>query len=239
MVKKRGINTHQNSSALAVILLTIVITVLIASFIIFFLQKANLRKAEANLQNEITALKNQTASVQNKTEDDNNVKAEQAQIETVPMVNEFNANTDIKFSKCGVSGAFRLEKWYPAFTEKLKTINLVPKNVTSACYSDGGNMLIFIAQAGKYCEGPKVYRYNLETTNIAAAEVLNKGVSCLGSLKEFGKREGNIINAIAPGGDGGCRREEHYNYDFIKNTVELIKSRSLCDGDKDWKWTNY
>jgi len=237
MIKNRGSKTPQNSSAIAVILLILVITAIISSFAIFIMQKANVKQSEIELQDQVMALKTQIALNKTKIQPDNALKIEQPKVETAP--NEFDSNTVVKFAKCGVAGAFRLEKWYQAFTDKLKIINAVPKDISSACYSDSGNMLIFIAQAGKYCEGPKVYRYNLTTTNISVAEVLNKGVTCLGSLKEFGKREGNVIGAVAPGGDGGCRREEHYNYDFIKNTVELIKSRSLCDGDKEWKWTEY
>ena len=247
MIKNRRPKTPQSSSAIAVFLLALVIIAIISSFAFSVLQKSKMQKAETSLQNEVMALKTQIA-LKNKTNShaDNAVKLDQPQIEaapneiaTVPKENEFDPNIEVKFTKCGVAGAFRLEKWYPAFTEKLKTINIVPKNVSSACYSDSGNMLIFIAQSGTYCEGPKVYRYNMATTNIASAEVMNKGVTCLGSLKEFGKREGNAIKAVAPGGEGGCRREEHYNYDFIRNTVELIKSRSLCEGDKEWKWTEY
>lgn len=239
MIKKRGAKTSQDSSAVAVILLILVITAVISSFAIFINQKANVKKSEIELQNQVTELKTQIALNKTKSQPPDTFKAEQPKIETATKENEFDPNIEVKFTKCGVAGAFRLEDWYPAFTDKLKTINLVPKNVSSACYSDSGNILIFIAQSGTYCEGPKVYRYNLTTTNISAAEVLNKGVTCLGQLKEFGKRTGSVITAVAPGGEGGCRREEHYNYDFIKNTAELIKSRSLCEGDKEWKWTEY
>lgn len=239
MAKNRGIKNPQNSSSVAVFLLVIIIIAIVSSFVVFSWQKTNLRNAETDLQNEVMAIKNQISTVQNNIQTDTAGKSEQPKTEIAPKENEFDPNIEVKFTKCGVAGAFRFEKWYPAFKEKIKTINAVPKTVTSSCYSDSGNMLVFIAQAGKYCEGPKVYRYNIKTDNISAADVLNKGVSCLGSLKEFGKREGNVITAIAPGGDGGCRREEHYNYDFIKNIVELVKSRSLCDGDKEWKWTEY
>jgi type II secretory pathway pseudopilin PulG len=238
MAKKNISRYTQSPSVSTAVLVTILIIAFITALAVYVWQKGKADMAEKNLTAEINSIKNQITLTQNEKPADNSGVTVQPKTETAPD-NEFDPNMEVKFSKCGVAGAFRLEAWYPAFTEKLKTLNLVPKNVTSACFSDSGKMFIFIAQPGAYCEGPKVYRYNMITTNIAAAEVLNKGVTCLGSLKEFGKRNGNVIGAIAPGGDGGCRREEHYNYDFIKNIVELIKSRSLCDGDKEWKWTEY
>jgi len=232
MLEKLYIKHSHSRNTFALILLAVILTAIVFALIMYFWQKS-IPFAEKNLQNEIKALKNQIAMMQKETSDDApRTAVNEAQ-------NGFNFSSDTSFKECGYAGLFRFKKWYPEFTEKLKEKGLTPKGISSACLSDKDEMLIFIAQEGKYCEGPKIYRYNIQKPYIESATVNNKGVLCLGSLDKFGKREGNVISVVVPGGDGGCRREEYYNYDFIKNTVELIKTRSLCQGDTDWKWTEY
>jgi len=236
MLKKLLIKHSQNQYIFALLLLAVILTVIIFTFIMYFWQKSVASAEKNNLQNEIKSLRNGITLIQKNTA---KTISEPSKEIAQDGNNVFTFNPDINFKECGYASLFKFEKWYPDFVLKLKEKGLTPKGISSSCLSDKAEMLIFIAQEGKYCEGPKIYRYNIQKPYIESATVNNKGVLCLGSLDKFGKREGNVISVVAPGGDGGCRREEHYNYDFIKNTIELIKSRSLCQGDTDWKWTEY
>ena len=233
MAKKNKANIRLEK-IISVTLIVIFIAAFFISLGIFDWQKRKADIAEHKLQEQMDSYKNIITEFNKMPKSEPGISDEDVQV----IKDEYSADAGISFSECGLAGYFKKQEWYQGLLDKLAKNSLTAKNISGACLSADKSMFIFIAQSGTYCEGPKMYRYNTINGNLALASVIDKGISCLGSLKTFGKRDGNVIHMVAPG-NGECRREEYYDYNFIQNSVELKKSRSLCDGDSNWKVTEY
>lgn len=239
MAKKEVKKSTQYPSTVGAIFLAIIITAFIATLGLYAYQRASLQKTQEEHAIKMNALGEQLAETQNtveKTTTDTTLpeSAKSPETETAPV-----PDVEFPFEKCGVFGAFIYEDWYNKLKDDLAEIGLIPKDASSACYSSKGNMVAVIAQKGKDCEGPKIYKFRTDTNTFGAAKVDDKGVSCLSPLDVFGKRNKYVIGASGERKNSKCDYKDYFEYNYGKNTIELTEIRYKCEGDADWKSTVY
>lgn len=164
---------------------------------------------------------------------------------------------EISFDGCGKLSKYENKPWYPELaknttlsvepvivknvkTEEYKVRdNATLKNVYDACFSENGNLLVMLIPGG-YAQGPTIYRFDTKTYKLDRATLEDNERGWLASPYEFGKRTGNIIYLEGTSGDAGAGSTMYYEYDFVKNTVELKKEYNFI-GDPDttngtWKY---
>ena len=233
---RRTIKCSQYPTTIGVIILTVVITAFFTSLVVSLWQGSSYRIMENELRTEIESLKSQIMHMGGGKDSE----APESSSGEEPESAEKSA-VEIRFDNCGIMSEYADKEWYPRFEQELKEFKYLPMDISSACYSENGNMLVFIAQRGEYCEGPKVFKFDTlaSTFPISQAVVINKGLACLGSLDQFGRRVGNVIKLVGETGDAGCQFKHNFDYDFRKNAIEIMRSGMFCEGDAAWGWTDY
>ena len=131
--------------------------------------------------------------------------------------------------------------WLPSFQTVIAVSGENDATIGDSCLSlDGKTALVLIV--GDYCEGPTVYRYDIETKIAKKAQLNDHKRGCLASPTTFGTdwKDNTLHLVTSGGGDGGCQSTMYFDYTLATNTVELKKEHSTCDEDKtDGTWTNY
>ncbi|MBI5413901.1 hypothetical protein HZA38_00085 [Candidatus Peregrinibacteria bacterium] len=141
----------------------------------------------------------------------------------------------ITFDGCKKIPEYSEEEWYSGFKSIAQEFF---SQISDACYSQNGGMLLSLVH-GEYCESGSIYKYTIKSSSLEKATLNEKGRGCLAGMKNFGKREGNIIKMEGFGGDAGCSSKMFYDYDFLGNKVMLVKEYNICEGDKEGVWRNY
>lgn len=241
--KQTTIRCAQFPEAMGVILLTIVVTAFVVGTGVYFWQNTSNKIAENTLNNKISILENRldNSDLMKKVEDDaspiQGATIEPAEgSEPVEAVKE-PVYKDIRFDKCGQISLFIYEDWYLSFADGIKKQFVEPDDITSACYSNDGDMLIALVYTD-YCTPPAIFKFNTQTKTLGITKIDGKGVNCISSPEVFGKRVDNVIKLVGTDGDAGCNWENHYDYHFQKNILELKRQYFVCEG-KEGKWTNY
>ena len=240
--KQTTIRCNQFPETMGVILLTIVVTTFVVGTGVYFWLNTSEKAAENALNNKINTLE---------TELYDSVNEDSARTEEIPIEEpkeglleeslegllEEPVYKDIRFDKCGQISLFIYEDWYSSFADDIKKQFVEPDRITSACYSDDGNMLIALAYTD-YCTPPAIFKFNTQTKTLGITKIDGKGVGCISSPKVFGKRVDNVIKLVGTDGDAGCNWENHYDYHFQKNVLELKRKYFVCEG-KEGEWTEY
>ncbi|MBN2096666.1 hypothetical protein JW752_04730 [Candidatus Peregrinibacteria bacterium] len=230
--RKTTIRCTQYPETMGVILLTIVVTAFVVGTGVYFWQNTSAKRVEKNLTTQINTLESRLVT----TEKDSAVlpakEAPEKSAEEAPEVVSV-----APFTRCAHLSTFIYDSWYPDFRKIAMEKGVSLTAATSACFSEKGQILIFIIPRGQ-CQSSSIYRYNLEKETLFKAEVDDKGRGCLATIEEFGKREGAVIKLEAVEEKNGCRTEQYFDYDYTKNTLTLKREYGICDG-KEGKWTDY
>lgn len=141
---------------------------------------------------------------------------------------------EITFDKCGHVTSFIFEDWYGKLESAATAFNVNLREGASACYSEAGNTLVFLIPA-EGCTMGDFYRFNPLTGQLNKAAFNGKGVGCTPSPELFGKREGSVLKMTGYT-VSDCKWKTYYDYNYLKNTVELYDYRTFCAGDTEWKW---
>jgi len=212
-------------------LLTIIVTAFIVGTGVYFWQSASASRVEKNLTSQISVLKNRLAAM----EETSAVMPETEEEETAEQGPEMVSVAP--FTQCAHLSTFIYDSWYPDFRKEALKKGVSLAAATSACYSESGQLLIFIIPRGQ-CQSSSIYRYNLVKETLFKAEVDDKGRGCLATIEEFGKREGAVIKLEAVEEKNDCRTEQYFDYDYTKNILTLKREYGICEG-KEGKWIDY
>ena len=131
---------------------------------------------------------------------------------------------EIPFASCGDADKYSGKNWFFSFSEQIKDI----ENIQVMCLSKDGFLAIVIYNQASYCSRGKIYRYYTQDDSLQEADILGEVHDCSAGFYDIGKREANIIPVYASTGDAGCSFETTFDYDYIKNTVKLVKGCSKC-----------
>lgn len=187
----------------------------------FEAQNASLKQQIADLETQIEELKNPPPP------------PPEAILSSLPT------GMEIKFDSCGALASYSSKDWYAAFAQTAASAQLDVKNIKNVCYSENGKILVTLIPGDfKNCTNGIVARYDVTSGSIQQALINSKEQKCLGWPSQFGKREGTIIKMEGPAFGEGCKDKMYFDYDFVKNTMELKKVYTTCD-DKPPQWTNY
>jgi len=234
MAKKSSKKAPLFPSSITAGTLAVVLTFFIVTFAVYLAQKASLKSAEEEYDNEVKIMENQVADIKGKV-----VKNEVKKPTNVEIEVSTGPDVEFAFEKCGFLSNFIYEDWYPKLKTNLDKLNIQPKSISSSCHSTKGNMIVFITQTGKDCEGPKVYKFKTDTSTFGLAKVISKGAACLSPLDVFGTRDKHIIDVTGQRSVKGCIYKDYFEYNYGKNTVELTQIRYRCEGSTEWKSTVY
>ncbi|HBB02750.1 MAG: hypothetical protein US89_C0009G0068 [Candidatus Peregrinibacteria bacterium GW2011_GWF2_38_29] len=161
--------------------------------------------------------------------------AEKAKFQLTKTVTPMVPATDVKFASCGVLSSYSSKIWYPKLQAAAAELKIVLNPASESCFSENGGILTINAiSPDKACtQTGAIYNFSISSNNFIRATVNNKNVKgCLVWPTTFGKRDGTIIKMEGSFGEG-CRTTMYYDYDFIKNNLELKKSLTKCDGKPD------
>lgn len=223
-----------------IVVLAVVATALFVGSLTFAWLNSKTMKTEYELKTEINTLHNKIIDIAKFIEmPDAEYTASSAKSSAPSTSQSAQDVKEFRFTSCGYASKYVYEDWYDNMRNKLSEIGLSPKSVTSACYSEEGSILILIAQKGAYCEGPQVYKYNISINKLLPATVLSKDIPCLPPVNTFGKRNADLIRIETEGEEAGCKWETAYDYDYIKNAIELKSKRTICEGDASWTVKEY
>jgi|GEM_PF-6655660 len=149
---------------------------------------------------------------------------------------------EVKFNSCGSMADYKTQNWYAALIQTAAANQISIDKIKNACYSENGKILVML-EPGAYCTNGAIYNYNIASNTITKASVNDKKRGCLGWPTSFGKREGTVIKMEGSTSESGCETKMYFDYDFIKNVIELKKEGNRCmNPDKKWseyKWINY
>lgn len=235
--KQTTIRCTQFPESMGVVLLTIVVTAFVVGTGVYFWQNALDKIAENTLNNKIDILESRLGNSDSMEEESPKELPGELLEESPEELPEEPVYKDIRFDKCGQISMFIYEDWYSSFVDGIKKQFVEPGDITSACYSDDGDMLIALAYTD-YCTPPAIFKFNTQTKTLGRTKIDGKGVNCISSPEVFGKRVDNVIKLVGTDGDAGCNWENHYDYHFQKNVLELKRQYFVCEG-KEGKWTDY
>jgi hypothetical protein len=140
---------------------------------------------------------------------------------------------EVKFTECAHVTNFMYRDWYASLKDAAFKLNINLREGSSSCYSEAGNTLIFLIPK-EDCDMGDFYRFNTLTRHINKASFLNKGLNCTPSPQALGKREGEVIKLTGSAEKLGCKWKVNYDYNYVKNTVEPMSYRTLCEGESEW-----
>jgi len=115
---------------------------------------------------------------------------------------------------------------------------LVPKIISDIYFSERENLLLVISP-GEYCGSGTLYKYDIKEDSLEEVVLDKKGRGCVSSMRDFGKREGSVLEITGFGGDAGCGVSAFYEYNIFDNQVELKKELISCEGDIEDQLINY
>jgi len=116
--------------------------------------------------------------------------------------------------------------------------SLAPKIISDVYFSEKENLLLLISP-GAYCESGTLYEYNIKQDSLVEVDLDTKGRGCLSSMRDFGDREGDVLEIKGYGGDAGMVVDSFFEYDISKNEVELTKEHISSESDPEGQWINY
>lgn len=143
---------------------------------------------------------------------------------------------DFKFDSCGNLDTYAAEPFsadllqklgtlqrylQPAFVSLKGTTKIKKEDISDACHSQAGNIVIMLAKGNEYCERGVIIKYETDTGSIALAD-FSPSMETLGrcgSLQNFGKRSGRFIETRAATGDAGVGVKWDLRYDYIENAL--------------------
>lgn len=150
------------------------------------------------------------------------------------------------FDACGKPSTYAGKAWAPDIRLAMEAHGMTWDDdaVGDVCMALDERMVIF-TRPGGYCEGGRVFRYDVGRAVLEQASVdwKTRGGGCLAPIAEFGKRSGGVIPVTGAFGDAGYLAELHYLYDVSRNHVTLSAVRSVDASGQDGKetetWTRY
>lgn len=154
----------------------------------------------------------------------------------VPTINTI-LKEEVKFDECGHVTTFIFKDWYAKLESAATALNVNLRDGASACYSENGNTLVFLIPA-EGCTMGDFYRFNPLTGQLNKAAFNGKGAECTPSPTLLGKREGVVLK-MTGSAQADCKWKTYYDYNYLKNTVELYDYRTLCAGDTEWQWAEF
>lgn len=155
------------------------------------------------------------------------------------------------FDDCGKLSMYETQAWYnefqssavPLFKEfrsvgsdgvVIKEEPATLEDISDACYSENGNLFIVLIP-GDYLAGPSIYSFDTESFELNRATFDDKDQKGLSSPKEFGQVTESGIGLTGRGGDAGTTVDMFYNYNFVENSIELIKSCTSSESSPEEK----
>jgi hypothetical protein len=154
------------------------------------------------------------------------------------IANEMVDSTKIEFDGCGKADKYSSEAWYRYVVSRLGELKQSEAGIFDVCQSLDKSLVIILTNGGgadgliPYCEAGSLFQYSVENKTLSQAKIDDRGRGCVAWPSEFGKRSGTMISLQGFGGDAGCRSTMYYDYDFIRNVVELKKECDKCEGEK-------
>ncbi|MFC1616400.1 S-layer homology domain-containing protein [Patescibacteria group bacterium] len=145
------------------------------------------------------------------------------------------STTEIKFDTCGDIQDYSDYDWFSALIDAISDDDIDLLDLTDVCHSENGGITVFIVPGG-YCQSGDIYKFDVDSSSLDAAEFDIKNQGCVSTVQSFGKRHDTVIPVYGHGGDAGCSVQMYYDYEFIDNTVDLIKSYTVCEGDQEGEW---
>lgn len=105
------------------------------------------------------------------------------------------------------------------------------------CLSRDGLAFVAVFPGVYMGEGAHLFRYDVKDNILEEAEQLidEKEYGLYGwnaPPASFGKRVGSTIKMFGGTGDAGCGVTTEFTYDYVANTVEMMRRCSMCDGGK-------
>jgi len=153
----------------------------------------------------------------------------------------FDGKGVIAFDGCGDPTKYKNEKWYSDLKADFNALGLkgYDQNITldgwntsynsygvrELCYAADAGVVVLMS-SGEYCSFGNVYRYSVESGDLAEASYPSKN-ECA-TMYGFKAREGNIIPIEGAFGDAGCYGKYIYAYDFLLNKITLKTSDFKC-----------
>lgn len=148
---------------------------------------------------------------------------------------------DARFDGCGAVSSYADQPWYANLKAKLDrypTVFWEPELTSEGCYAVEAKIFVFLGPSD-YCSAGGIFRYDIQSGELLQASAnFHSDSQCHASMNEFGKREGTVIPITGSFGDAGCSATTYYDYDFVRNHVELKKSFSQCQ-DEEGQWTYF
>ncbi len=144
-------------------------------------------------------------------------------IEVPTEVIEEDTN-EIPFASCGDADKYSSKVWFDDFNTQTGDTN----NIQVMCLSKDGSLVIAVYNSGAYCSRGNIYRYYTQEKSLQEADILGEVHDCSAGFYDIGKRKDSIVPVYASTGDAGCSFETTFDYDYIKNTVKLVKGCSKC-----------
>ncbi len=149
--------------------------------------------------------------------------------------------SDARFDGCGAVSSYADRPWYANLKAKIDrypTVFWEPELTSEGCYAAEANMFVFFGPAD-YCSAGGIFRYDIQSGELLQASAnFHSDSQCQSSMREFGKREGTVIPVTGGFGDAGCASTTYYDYEFVRNHVELKKIYSWCQ-DEEGTWTYF
>jgi len=143
---------------------------------------------------------------------------------TEPAEESDRKSNQITFDSCGEADKYSSKAWFSDFSSQIGDAD----NVKIMCLSKGGDLIVAVYNPGSYCGRGQIFRYYAQEKSLQEADVLGEVNDCSAGFYDIGKREGNIIPVLASTGDAGCSFDTYFDYDFIKNTVKLVRGCGKC-----------
>jgi len=136
---------------------------------------------------------------------------------------------EVKFNACKHITNFRYEQWYQDLKNESESYGTDLADSTSACFSRGAGLLIYLVPAGVPCQPADIYHFDINKNKLSKASFIQNTEQCFGVAEQFGKREGDIIKLKGFGEKDGCKWSDNFDYDFLKNTFELKERVGNCE----------
>lgn len=159
-------------------------------------------------------------------------------------VKDRTAGKEVSFKSCGLRGLFEGRDWFDSLTSLAEmrrfqlfgVDNMVlidPSSIEAGCYSDIGDIFIFIVPGDESGKGFALMRYDVKMDSLQVARMAVAGKNTIAIPHQFGKRDGNTIGLSGTVQDGACQSEMNYSYDFIENVLSLKQACVRCAGQDD------
>ncbi len=145
--------------------------------------------------------------------------------------------TQMSFKSCGIFSTYKTQEWMNKLSNLLEKQKLIlygqndpifitETDISSACYSENGDIFIFIVQ-NEEKRSFNIFRYDIKHNTISSPNIISHENNLI-PPSTFGKREGNIINLAASSKKDTCNYNIDYKYDFLKNELSLQKVCTKC-----------